>query len=207
MLNLEIKGKNYSVPESYSEVTMEEYIRFFDGIEISEEQTPEEQLLNSTKLISNIVGISMNELLDIPAMQIMDIRNSIGFLSEKLEPSDSDIIIIDSTSYTIADAAKMSYRQLIDCESVVKDGDEKKNFCKLASYLFVKSGSIYDPSEVEELEEKIKKEKVSNVIPAILRFLLEKTRLLKDFQHYSEKIEELKSTLENIKNTNGSIQP
>lgn len=206
MLNIEIKGKNYSVPENYSEVTMEEYIRFFDGIEINEKQTPEEQLINSTKLISNIVGISVDELLDIPAMQIMDIRSAIGFLSEKLEPAETDILILNNTSYSIPDAAKMSYRQLIDAESVVKYGDEKKNFCKLASYLFVKSGETYDPSKAEEIEKMILKSTVKEVMPGILRFLAEKTRLLEDFQRYSEKMEELKNTLKNIKSTNESIQ-
>lgn len=206
MLSLEVKGKKYDCPESYSEVTMEDYIKFFDGIDIKANQTPEEQLVNSTKLISNILGIPVDELLDIPAMQIMDIRSAIGFLTEKLEPAETDILILNNTSYSIPDAAKMSYRQLIDAESVVKDGDERENFCKLASYLFVKSGETYDPSKVEELEKVILKSTVKEVMPGILRFLAEKTRLLEDFQRYSEKMEELKNTLKNIKSTNESIQ-
>ena len=196
MKSIEIEGKTYNCPESYDEVTMEDYIKFFNGIEITEDE--ENNILNTGKLISNILGISFEEVMELPVTTIYNIRDSIYFLNTKLEPEGKEFIILDDEVYSIQEPDKMSYRQMIDAESIASEGENRENFIKLASYLFTKEGEKYNPDKVHEIEEKIKKAKVTEVIPYVLDFIKKKLSYVQDIQTYFQKVEELKATLENI---------
>lgn len=206
MKDIEIKGVKYKCPESYDEVSMEDYISYFKDLEFSGEMSYEEEIDNSVKLISNVLKISIDDVLELPITEIFDIRHSIGFLQDKLVEDSKGFVILDGEIYNIPEPEKISYRQMIDAESVVTSNESRENFIKLASYLLVKDGEKYDACKVQDIENKIRKAKVKDIVPFVLDFIKKKTSYVKDIQTYSQKLEELKNTLQNIQTLKDSIQ-
>lgn len=169
---VKIKNKTYNLPESYNEISFEEYCKVFynlketDKIEDDEELT-QTIIYNESIILSRLLKEDDNFCLDIPYNEFKTLTGIIQFIY-KNEVETKNEITVDGVKYHIPKPEKFSLRQYIDIDTTLQEDNELK-YIELLSILLVKDDEKYD-GNYKELFEKLKKIKASEALPLIFFF-------------------------------------
>lgn len=200
MFRIEIRGKEYKVPESWSEIDMKTYCRAFyrliptdDGMDDITRTTT--TLRNESVILSRILGEDDDFVLSLPLDIFSSLKSRTKFLYEIGSFLENNIFYlnIDGKRYWIPSPEEMSLRQFIDSDMIMREDKNKQQFIELLACLLVPTDGEYD-GNYSRLIPKIEKMKASEGLPFIYTFFKKKIvskKLSKDFSKVGEVADQL----------------
>lgn len=181
MIKLEINDKKYKIPESFDEMTLEQYCRIFWKLDISFDVDDEEEKIKKTievesKIISRLLGEDDDFCLDLPITVYNKIANKTRFLydSDFFKKNAKAGIIIDGRRYSIPPMNEMSLRQYIDADVVMKEKENDHQYLELLSILLTakdKQGNWEKYNgDYQELMGKLRNMSCTDTLPLVYHF-------------------------------------
>lgn len=181
MIKLEINDKKYNVPESWDEITFEEYCRVFYKLPTAE---GEEDMIEKFKrdreteamILSRLLGENDDFCLDLPLNIYARLNNAVKFIYDIdfLLRNAKASIKIDGKRYSVPPFSEMPLRQYIDADVVMKDKENDLQYIELLSVLLTAKDSSgkwipYD-GNYQELMNKLRKLKCSEALGIVYHF-------------------------------------
>lgn len=200
MIKLEIDDKKYSIPESFDELTFEQYCKVFwkldTGIGIDDEvERFKKDTETEATILSRLMGESDDFCLSLPINVYVNIKQRIKYLYDIdfLLKNAKAGIVIDGKRYSIQPFNEMELRRYIDADVVMKEKENPLQYIELLSILLAskwKDGKwIKYNGEYQEMMGKLRKMKCSDVLPLVYHFF-KKGHSLKRISQLSMKVEE-----------------
>lgn len=198
MVKLEINDKKYKIPESFEELSLEQYCKVF--YKLDTDKTDDELMdfkrsrENESIILSRLLGEADDFCLDLPMNVYAQLNEKVRFLYDVdyLLKNAKAGITIDGKRYSIPPFNEMSLRQYIDADVVMKEKENDLQYIELLSILLTakdKEGKWipYD-GKYEELMGKIRQLKCSEALPLVYHFF-KKGEALKRISKVSMKVE------------------
>ena len=200
MIKLEIDDKKYSIPESFDELTFEQYCKVFwklDGLMDIEDEAERFKKGAETEatILSRLMGEEDDFCLSLPINVYTQILQRTKFLYDTsfLFKNAKAGIVIDGKRYSIPPMNEMPLRQYIDADVVMKEKENPLQYIELLSILLTSKGKdgkwIKYNGEYQEMMGKLRKMKCSDVLPLVYHFF-KKGHSLKRISQLSMKVEE-----------------
>lgn len=200
MIKLEIDDKVYKIPESFDELTFEQYCKVFwkldTGIGIDDEvERFKKDTETEATIISRLMGEEDDFCLSLPINVYVNIKERLKYLYDIdfLLKNAKAGIVIDGKRYSIPPMNEMPLRQYIDADVVMKEKENPLQYIELLSILLTskdKDGKwIKYNGEYQEMMGKLRKMKCSDVLPLVYHFF-KKGHSLKRISQLSMKVEE-----------------
>ena len=199
MVKLEINDKKYKIPESFEELSLEQYCKVF--YKLDTDKTDDELMdfkrsrQNESIILSRLLGENDDFCLDLPLNVYAQLNEKVRFLYDVdyLLKNAKAGIVIDGKRYSIPPFNEMSLRQYIDADVVMKEKENDLQYIELLSILLTakdKEGKWipYD-GKYEELMGKIRQLKCSEALPLVYHFF-KKGEALKRISKVSMKVVE-----------------
>lgn len=191
-----IKDKEYELPTSWDDVSCKKFITLFEGIDKEDLANEETRVKTMFLLIARLTEMEIEDLLDLSVIEANDLVGVCSFLNDvPSKASDSPYLILGEDKYYIPEPSKMTFRQLIDAESFTSD--DSSSFLHVFAALLIKEREAYDGDKHNLIYNKLLEAPISTVLPYLNDFFLRKKSLQKSLQRCFQKIEKLKSTLQN----------
>lgn len=198
MIKLEINDRKYKIPESFDELTLEQYCRIFYKIDTSEVEDELErfkrQRENESIILSRLLGEDDGFCLGLPLNVYANLLEHTKFIydTDFLLRSSKAGIVIDGRRYSIPPFNEMPLRQYIDADVVMKDKENDMQYIELLSVLLTardKEGKwIPYNGEYQELMGKLRKMPCSEALGIVYHFF-KKGHSLKRLSQVSMKVE------------------
>lgn len=200
MIKLEIDDKVYKIPESFDELTFEQYCKVFwkldtgIGIEDEVERFKKDTETEAT-IISRLMGEEDDFCLSLPINVYVNIKERLKYLYDIdfLLKNAKAGIVINGKRYSIPPMNEMPLRQYIDADVVMKEKENPLQYIELLSILLTSKGKdgkwIKYNGEYQEMMGKLRKMKCSDVLPLVYHFF-KKGHSLKRISQLSMKVEE-----------------
>lgn len=199
MVKLEINDKKYKIPESFEELSLEQYCKVF--YKLDTDKTDDELMdfkrsrQNESIILSRLLGENDDFCLDLPLNVYAQLNEKVRFLYDVdyLLKNAKAGIVIDGKRYSIPPFNEMSLRQYIDADVVMKEKENDLQYIELLSILLTakdREGKWipYD-GKYEELMGKIRQLKCSEALPLVYHFF-KKGEALKRISKVSMKVVE-----------------
>lgn len=196
MVKLEINDKQYKIPESFEEMTLEQYCKVFYKLDTSESDDEIESFKkgkeNEAIILSRLLGEDDSFCLDLP-LNVYALLNEkvkflydVGFLLKNAKAG----IVVDGKRYSIPPFNEMSFRQYIDADVVMKEKENDMQYIELLSILLTakdKQGK-WEPytGDYQDMMGKLRKLKCSEALPIVYHFF-KKNYTLKKLSQLSMK--------------------
>lgn len=193
MTKIEINGKKYELPESFDELTLEQYCKaFFNLSEEKEEDVDEadddedkvtKTILTEAKILSRILGEDDDFCLNLPVDVYKKIKDKIGYIYDidGFIKNAKAGITIEGKRYGVPRQNEMSLRQYIDADVTLNDTENDMQYIELLSILLLEVGDDgkYKPYDgnYKVLKEKLKLVKCSEALPLVYHFFKRSTAL------------------------------
>jgi hypothetical protein len=206
MLKLEIDDKKYEIPQSFAELTLEQYCKAFyklphptdDMDDIEKFKLIKE---NEAIILSRIMGEADGFCLDLPLNVYAQLNEAISFIydSDYFMRTAKASIVIDNKRYSIPSMDKMSMRQFIDADVVLNDDESDMQYIELLSILLLskdKDGK-YIPynGDYKDMVEKVRKLTCDKALGLVYHFF-KKGEALQKLSRASMKVEEVSRQLQ-----------
>jgi hypothetical protein len=198
MVKLEINDKKYKIPESFEELSLDQYCKVF--YKLDTDKTDDEVMdfkrsrQNESIILSRLLGENDDFCLDLPLNVYAQLNEKVRFLYDVdyLLKNAKAGIVIDGKRYSIPPFNEMSLRQYIDADVVMKEKENDLQYIELLSILLTakdREGKWipYD-GKYEELMGKIRQLKCSEALPLVYHFF-KKGEALKRISKVSMKVE------------------
>lgn len=180
MIKLEINEKKYKIPESFDEMTLEQYCRIFFKLDISFGVDDDEKIKKvieaESRVISRLLGEDDDFCLDLPITVYNKIATKTRFLydSDFFKKNAKSGIIIDGRRYSIPPMNEMSLRQYIDADVVLKEKENDHQYLELLSILLTakdKQGKWEKYNgDYQELMGKLRNMSCTDTLPLVYHF-------------------------------------
>ena len=200
MIKVEIKGKEYQVPENWNEIDMKTYCRAFYKLLPTDDSMDDitrttTTLRNEAMIMSRILGEEDDFVLSLPLDIFSMLKNKTKFLYEIGGFLGNNIFYlnIDGKKYWIPSPEEMSLRQYIDSDMIMREDKNKQQFIELLACLLIPADGVYD-GNYEKLIPKIEKMKASEGLPFIYTFFKKKIiskKLSRDYLKVGEVADQL----------------
>lgn len=201
MIKLEINDKKYNIPESFEELTLEQYCKIFWKVETGINDEDDEVIKfkkareSEAKILSRILGESDDFCLDLPINVYSKILEKTKFIYDSgnfLKEARAGIVI-DGKRYSIPPFNEMPLRQYIDADVIMQEKENDMQYIELLSILLTakdKDGKwIPYNGDYQELMGKIRNLKCSEALPLVYHFF-KKGYSLKKVSEASMKVQE-----------------
>lgn len=210
MLKVEINEKKYEIPQSFEELTLEQYCKAFyklPKIEDEMEEIDKFKLMkeNEAVILSRIMGEKDDFCLDLPLNVYAQLNEAIQFIydSEYFYKNAKAGVTINHHRYTIPTLDKMSMRQFIDAD-VVMQNESNMQYIELLSVLLLtyddKGEYIPYNGDYQELMGYVRSLPCSDALPLVFHFF-KKGEALKKLSKASMKVEEVSQLLQHTANS------
>lgn len=182
MIKLEINEKKYKIPESFDEMTLEQYCRIFYKLDVPNDVEDDEveefkrQANTQSIILSRLLGEDDDFCLDLPINVYTQLIDKIKFLYDidYLLKNSRAGITVDGKRYTIPPFNEMSLRQYIDADVVMKEKENDMQYIELLSILLTakdKQGKwVKYNGDYQEMMGKLRKMKCSEALPIVYHF-------------------------------------
>lgn len=199
MYKLKINDKEYQIPTSFDDITMQDYVRCFSSLEDTDSlkgadlfHTVRE---NESKIISRLLGEDDDFCLNMPIVIYNDLAESLSFIYNIKSLKHSNEIVVDGEKYSIPKPEEFSLRQWIDVDVTMQDEGNNDRFLELLCILLMKRGDDgkfipYKGDESKKLLEKVRKMRASDGLGIVYHFFL-KGEISKKLTNISSKVEEM----------------
>lgn len=199
MIKLEINDKKYRIPESFDELTLEEYCRIFWKMDSVMSDDEVEQFKKGVEAESTIISRLMGEeddfCLGLPINVYSQIVQRLRYLYDVdfLRKSSKAGIVIDGKRYSVPPFNEMPLRQYIDADVILKDKENPMQYIELLAVLLTakdKDGKwIPYNGEYQDMMGKLRKMPCSEALGIVYHFF-KKGHSLKRISQLSMKVEE-----------------
>lgn len=143
MLKIEYNGKKYEIPQSFDELTLEQYCKAFYNLPKVEDEASELEKFkvvkeNESRILSRIMGEKDDFCMNLPLAIYARLNEAIQFIydSEYFIKNAKAGIVIDKKRYSIPPMSEMSMRQYIDAD-VVMQNESDMQYIELLSVLLL----------------------------------------------------------------------
>lgn len=180
MVKLEINDKVYKIPESFEEMTLEQYCRVFYKLDTSESDDEIESFKKSKEneaiILSRLLGERDDFCLDLPLNVYALLNEKVKFLYDVgyLLKNSKAGIVVDGKRYSIPPFNEMSLRQYIDADVVMKEKENDMQYIELLSILLTakdKQGKWETyTGDYQDMMGKLRKLKCSEALPIVYHF-------------------------------------
>ena len=180
MVKLEINDKQYKIPESFEEMTFEQYCKVFYKLDTNKS---DDELVefkrskeNESKILSRLLGEDDDFCLDLPINVYVQLIDKIKFLYDinYLLKNSKAGIVVDGKRYSIPPFDEMSLRQYIDADVVMKEKENDMQYIELLSILLTakdKDGKwVKYNGDYQDMMGKLRKLKCSEALPIVYHF-------------------------------------
>ena len=210
MLKIEYDGKKYEIPQSFDDLTLEQYCKAFYKLPKVEEGMDELQSFkmvkeNESRILSRIMGEKDDFCMNLPLGIYARLNEAIQFIydSNYFIKNSKAGIVIDKKRYSIPPMNEMSMRQFIDAD-VVMQNESDMQYIELLSVLLLTQDNngkwIPYNGDYQELMGKVRKLKCSDALGLVYHFF-KKGEALKKISKASMKMEEVNQQLQHIQNS------
>ena len=210
MLKIEYDGKKYEIPQSFDELTLEQYCKAFYKLPKVEEDMDELQCFktvkeNESRILSRIMGEKDDFCMNLPLGIYARLNEAIQFIydSNYFIKNAKAGIVIDKKRYSIPPMSEMSMRQYIDAD-VVMQNESDMQYIELLSVLLLTQDNngkwIPYNGDYQELMGKVRQLKCSDALGLVYHFF-KKGLALKKISKASMKMDEVNQQLQHIQNS------
>lgn len=201
MIKLEINDKKYKIPESFEELTLEQYCHIFFKLDVPNDVEEDEveqfkrQANTQSIILSRLLGEDDDFCMGLPINVYGQLLGRTKFLYDIdfLLRNSKAGIVIDGKRYTIPPFNEMPLRQYIDADVVMKEKENELQYIELLSILLTakdKEGKwIKYNGEYQDMMGKLRNMKCSDVLPLVYHFF-KKGEALKRISQPSMKVVE-----------------
>ena len=199
MYKIKINDKEYKVPTSFADITMEDYVRCFSHLRETDNLDDKELFYavreNESIIISRLLGEDDDFCMNMPIVIYNDIAESCSFIYRLRDLPHMNEIVVDGVKYEIPKPEEFTLRQWIDVDVTMQDEKDDNRFLELLCILLMQRGEDgkfipYSGDETKELLEKVKKMKASDGLSIVYHFFL-KGEISKKITRVSSKVEAL----------------
>lgn len=181
MTEVEINDKKYHLPTSYEELSLRDYCNAFRGLQILMDDDVDDiaRLVrlkyNESVILSRLMGADDEFAMDLPMSAYYKLADKISFIYDYQSMIDNAkaYIKVDGKMYGIPRAEKMSLRQYIDADMVMKE-DNSEQFLSLLSVLLLEmdgnGGYVPYKGDYEKKKKWVGELKCSDALPLIYHF-------------------------------------
>lgn len=198
MLKLEINDKKYDIPESFKELTLEQYCKAFYKLPTVKDGMDEIEKFkmmrsNEAIILSRLMGEKDDFCLDLPLNVYAQLNESIRFIYdvEGFIKNAKAGITINNKRYTVPPLDKMSMRQFIDADVVMQTESDMQYIELLSVLLLTKDAKgEYIPynGDYQELMGYVRYLPCSEALPLVYHFF-KKGEALKKLSEASMRLE------------------
>ena len=178
MIRLKINNKDYELPTSFDDITLEDYCRIFRKLtDIDKIEDDREKYIsikkNEATIISRLLGERDDFCLDLPLPLFDKLTKLCNFIYGIDNLKRKNEIVIDGKKYKVGEVNKFSTRKWIDIDITTKDSDDDLYIQLLAILLdeVQEDGKLkaYD-GNYQKLMPKLAKMKCSDALPIVYYF-------------------------------------
>lgn len=181
MVKLEINEKKYEIPESFDEMTLEQYCKVFFNLPKTSDENDEVQNYRILKeseatILSRILGEDDDFCLSLQLPVYARLAEKVKFLYEYDDfiKNASAGVTIDGKRYSIPPLDKMPLRQFIDADMVMKEAETDEQYIDLLSVLLTTHDDEHEwlpyDGNYEKMIPKVKELKCSEALPLVYHF-------------------------------------
>ena len=181
MYKIKINDKEYEVPTSFADITMEDYVRCFKGIRDTDKLEGAELFYtvreNEAKIISRLLGEKDDFCMNMPVVIYQSLTQSCDFIYKLSSIPHSNSIEIDGIKYEIPKPEEFSLRQWIDVDVTMQDEGNDNRFLELLCILLMRRGEDgkfipYDGENIKRFYDKVCKMRASDGLGIVYHFFL-----------------------------------
>lgn len=143
MISIEINGKRYDIPTMFSELTLREYCRCFNGLEKTEGLEGRELFMatkrNEATILSRLMGEDDGFAMDLPLTVYAALVDATQFIYGMQDLRHKGSVEVDGKVYKVLKPEEMNLRQWIDID-VTAEEDNADKFIDILSMLLSEQG-------------------------------------------------------------------
>ena len=176
MLRIEFNEQTISVPDSWADITLADYEKWF--------MHQSGERVQDVKLIAGICKLDADMLMESPRQLYDTISNAVQFVFDtNFEPSDT--LNIKGKDYIIPLADKITLGEWIDVESIL-DSDSESKISEILAIVCRPAGESYNVETAKERKELFRSLPCDKALP-LLTFFLRRNSASKEISaHYSQ---------------------
>lgn len=179
MLSLTINNKDYSVPTTFSDITLRQYCRIFSGLEKTDGLEGKELFLankrNEAAILSRLMGERDDFAMELPLSLYSSLVEATRFIYGIQDMKHKGFIELDGKEYKASKPEEMNLRQWIDID-VTAEEESPDKFIDILSMLLVEVGSDGERKPYKgyskEFAQRLGETKCSESLPVVYRFFL-----------------------------------
>ncbi len=189
MLRIEFNNQKISVPDSWDEVTLADYEKWFMN-------QPKDKM-EYVALIADICRIDADKLLDAPTQLFDAISDAIQFVFDTdLEPATK--ANIDGQDYFISLSDKLTLGEWIDIENTLAS-DSQTKISEMLAVVCRPAGESYDVETAALRKQLFRTLPCDKALPLIAFFLHKKRESEAILNHYSQVVDQANRFLQDTK--------
>lgn len=183
MITISFDDKQVNVPQSWSDIRLGDYERWF-------RREPENRL-EQIELVAAICGVDAGLLLNNPTQIFDTIVDIVKFVFGEYHGEAHNRIAIDGVVYTISLTEELTLAEWVDIESVFETETETR-LSDILSILCRPQGEVYDSGLSESRRAFFSDLRMSEALPLLAFFLRQRER----FRHVSNLYSEVKEQVD-----------
>ncbi|MCS2775479.1 hypothetical protein NXW80_14740 [Bacteroides fragilis] len=182
MKRIKIEDTLYNVPESWDDVTLGQYEKWFDYVADTK--------MKEVELVSLISTIPFDLLSTLPLSFYTDVLNMVSFAFAGNDFKPSNKIIIDDAVYSVSVKDELTLAQYVDVEATFEEEGNDSRLSEILAIVCLKKGEKYDSKILKERKKSFQDLKMNEVFPLLAFFLQLKKNLLMITTFYSKVVEQ-----------------
>lgn len=179
MISIEINSKQYKIPTNFSELSLRDYCRVFNGLEPTEGLSDRELFMttkrNEAAILSRLMGESDDFAMDLPLTVYASLVEATSFIYSMQTMKHKGEIEVDGKVYKALKPEEMNLRQWIDIDVTAEDAGADK-FIDILSMLLVErqdNGEVKPYGGYDEgFARKLGDVSCDKALPVVFRFFL-----------------------------------
>lgn len=217
MIEIEINGKEYKIPQTFSELKFKDYCRCFQGLADTDELEGYDKFRkvkeNEAAILSRLMGEQDDFALDLPVSIYAVLADTVHFIYNVDSIAYKSSVEIKGRTYICPKPEQFSLRQWVDSDITMQDKENPLQFIELLGVLLVPIGEDGKPEpykgEYKQLMTVLGEMTCDKTLPLVMYFF-RKGRLLSRLTLFSSKIKEVENQLlqairNSLSSTTGSI--
>lgn len=177
MITLSFDDKQISIPQSWSDIRLGEYERWF--------RTEPKDRLEQIHLVAKVCGIDADLLLNNPTQVFDTIVDIVRFVFDEYKGDALNRIEVDGIVYTISFTEQLTLAEWVDIESVF-ESDSESRLSDILSILCRPIGEGYDSKIAESRKELFSRLPMDKALPLLAFFLQQREKSQTVSNLYSE---------------------
>ena len=182
MKRIKIEDTLYNVPESWDDVTLGQYEKWFDYVADTK--------MKEVELVSLISTIPFDLLSTLPLSFYTDVLNMVSFTFAGNDFKPSNKIVIDDAVYSVSVKDELTLAQYVDVEATFEEEGNDSRLSEILAIVCLKKGEKYDSKILKERKKSFQDLKMNEVFPLLAFFLQLKKNLLMITTFYSKVVEQ-----------------